>query len=442
MKTIEHTLLPKQDEFLHAKERCVLYSGAFAAGKSRSLCFKLLARASVVGSREGLCRKHLVTLKATTLRTLLEPDGMNPPVLPLGSYDHNKSEKIIRIRGGGEIVYFGLDQAEKIGSYSLTGVAVDEAVEITRDDFTQLVGRIRVAVEGLHNQLYMACNPAAPTHFLAEKFGLAQGHQIAKDCRVIQTKSADNFFLPQDYIDSLNEFTGLAHKRYVEGLWVGSEGIIYDRFDRHTFVRHRDSNNFVRCIVGADSGYTNPSVQLLVRIDGDGNLHIAEEYYKTKQLESSVIEHAKQWNEQHNVEVFVVDPSAASLIAGMRAAGLYVEPANNQVFSGIQCVQARLVVAGNGVPRLTIEPHCVNTIREFETYEWKTSGGEVRDVPLKSSGDHAMDALRYLTVHCDSVLRTAFSLDASTSERDISTNDEPPANESWYDDEDESWENL
>jgi len=179
-----------------------------------------------------------------------------------------------------------------------------------------------------------------------------------------------------------------------------------------------------------------------VRIDGDGNLHIAEEYYKTKQLESSVIEHAKQWNEKHNVEVFVVDPSAASLIAGMRAAGLYVEPANNQVFSGIQCVQARLVVAGNGVPRLTVEPHCVNTIREFETYEWKTTGGEVRDVPLKSSGDHAMDALRYLTVHCDSVLRTAFSLDACTSERDIPTTDEHTANENWYDDEDESWENL
>lgn len=442
MKQIEHTLLPKQDEFLHATERCVLYSGAFGSGKSRSLCFKLLARASVVGSREGLCRKHLVTLKATTLRTLLEADGMNPPVLPLGSYEHNKSEKIIRIKGGGEIVYFGLDQPEKIGSYSLTGICCDEAVEITRDDFTQLMGRIRVTVDGLPNQLYMACNPSSPTHFLAEKFGLAQGHQIAKECKVIQTKSADNFFLPKEYLDSLNEFTGISHARFVLGRWVGSEGVIFDRFDRHKFVRHRECNNFVRCIVGIDHGYTNPAAHILVKQDSDGNLHIAEEWFMTKQLEPDVIEHAKQWNEQHNVEVFVVDPSAASLIAGMRAAGLFVQPANNQVFSGIQCVQARLVVSGNGVPRLTVEPHCVNTIREFETYEWKRTGGEVRDVPTKSN-DHCCDAIRYACVEIDGILRTPFSLDASTSGRDVTTHDEQnTANDSWYEDEDESWENL
>ena len=387
MKRIEHQLLPKQDEFLHAEERCVLYSGAFAAGKSRSLCFKLLARASVRGAREGLCRKHLVTLKATTLRTLLEPDGMNPPVLPLGSYDHNKSEKIIRIRGGGEIVYFGLDQVEKIGSYSLTGVAVDEAVEISKDDFTQLMGRIRVSVDGLTNQLYMACNPSSPTHFLAEKFGLAQGFHVAKDCRVIQTKSADNFFLPKEYLDSLNEFTGVAFKRFVLGEWVGSEGIIYDRWDRHKFVRHRDCNNFVRCIVGVDAGYTNPAVHILIMQDGDGNLHIANEWYKTKQLEPDVIEHAKQWSEQYGVELFVV------------------------------------------------------TIREFETYEWKRTGGEVRDVPTKSN-DHAMDAIRYACVDIDGILRTAFTLDAATSGRDITINQEENTDtESWYD-EDESWETL
>jgi PBSX family phage terminase large subunit len=388
-----------------------------------------------------LCRKHLVTLKATTLRTLLEPDGMNSPVLPLGSYDHNKSEKIIRIKGGGEIVYFGLDQVEKIGSYSLTGVAIDEAVEITPDDFTQLMGRIRVAIEGLPNQLYAACNPASPNHFLAEKFGLAQGFRVAKGCRVIQTKSADNFFLPQEYIDSLNEFTGVAYKRFVLGEWVGSEGIIYDRWDRHKFVRHRGSNNFVRCIVGVDAGYTNPAVHILIMQDGDGNIHIADEWYMTKQLEPTVIEHAKQWNEQHKIEVFVVDPSAASLIAGMRAAGLFVQPADNRVFSGIQCVQARMVVAGNGVPRLTVEPHCENTIKEFETYEWKTTGGEVRDVPTKSN-DHAMDAIRYACVEIDGILRTAFSLDAATSGRDITTNQEENTDtESWYD-EDESWETL
>jgi hypothetical protein len=95
-------ILPKQADFLQATERHVLYSGAVGAGKTRALCLKIAMRASFPGSREGLCRKHLVTLKATTLKTLLEGDGDMPPVLPAGYYQHNKSEKTIKLDGGGE----------------------------------------------------------------------------------------------------------------------------------------------------------------------------------------------------------------------------------------------------------------------------------------------------------------------------------------------------
>ena len=53
MRTIEHKLLPKQYDFVgDEKAREILYSGAFAAGKTRSLCFKLVKRASVVGQED------------------------------------------------------------------------------------------------------------------------------------------------------------------------------------------------------------------------------------------------------------------------------------------------------------------------------------------------------------------------------------------------------
>ena len=80
-------LLPAQLDFIRAREREVLYSGAFGAGKTRALCMKLVSRlVGRPGAREGLARKHLVSLKATTLRTLLEQDGNLPPVLPRGTY--------------------------------------------------------------------------------------------------------------------------------------------------------------------------------------------------------------------------------------------------------------------------------------------------------------------------------------------------------------------
>jgi len=61
------------------------------------------------------------------------------------------------------------------------------------------------------------------------------------------------------------------------------------------------------------------------------------------------------------------------------------------VLDGIGSVQNLLAVKGDGRPRLTIDPGCVNVQNEFESYKWKPE----KDMPEKED-DHAMDALRYL----------------------------------------------
>ena len=396
--TIRHRLLPKQADFVESNAREVLYSGAYAAGKTRALCYRLVARAQCPGSREGICRKHLVTLKASTLRTLLESDGVAPPVLPAGTYEHNKSEKVIRIRGGGEIVYFGLDDPQKIGSYNLSGVAVDEAVELDLRDWHMLIGRIRLDV-GLPNSVYAVCNPGAPSHWLAERFGLALDYTADDGCEVIHTKTSDNVFLPQSYIESLSTLTGVAYRRYVEGHWCASEGMVYDRWDRLVNVAERDKDQ-VRYVVGMDAGYRNPAVMVLIGIDSEDRLHIEREWYKTQQLEVAVAEKAKEWQERFEPDCFVVDPSALSLIEAMRSIGLHVVGAKNAVFDGIQAVQQRLRSEDGVGPLLTVDPRCENTIREFESYEWMGDKESQADRPRKEN-DHAMDALRYAVVHVD-----------------------------------------
>lgn len=229
--------LPKQQEFMDATEREVLYSGAYGAGKSRGLCYKTVGRAAFPGARELLCRKTLVSLKATTLRTLLEGDGEAPPVLRPGTYDHNKSEKIIRLHGGGEIVYFGLDDSDKIGSYNGTGVGIDEEVEITAEDHRQLRGRMRLDVAGLQQQMYGACNPGSPVHHLAQRYGIVHGsravdlEKAAPNTRVIFTTARENTYLPPEYLADLDTFEGIPRQRFVEGLWVGASGLIWGTYD-------------------------------------------------------------------------------------------------------------------------------------------------------------------------------------------------------------------
>ena len=226
MPTLEVKALPKQLEFLDATEREVLYSGAFGAGKTRALCIKLVQRAIVPGARELLCRKTNVSLKRTTLETLLKPEGDLPPVLPEGTYTHNKTLQTIKIRGGGEIIYCGLDEPQKIGSMQLSGAAADEAIELTEDDWTMLRGRIRMKVSGLKQQLYGATNPGSPAHFLAIRFGL-NGEEPTKNTKAIVTCSEDNFFLSPEYLEDLRTFQGVALQRFVEGRWVAAEGMVY-----------------------------------------------------------------------------------------------------------------------------------------------------------------------------------------------------------------------
>jgi len=40
---------------------------------------------------------------------------------------------------------------------------------------------------------------------------------------------------------------------------------------------------------------------------------------------------------------------------------------------------------------MTVEPTCINTINEFESYAWKPE----KDEPVKEN-DHILDAIRYL----------------------------------------------
>lgn len=396
MPTITRELLPKQLEFLQANESEVLYSGAFGAGKTRALCEKLLWHCAFQNNIVGLCRKTLKSLKSTTLVTLLRGDGGEPPVIPLGEYVQNKSDCTITLkRTGATIYYFGIDSIGKIGSTNLGACAIDEAVELSEDDWIALRGRCRNKLDPVR-QLFGACNPGPPSHHLAQRFGLVGNTKPAEGCRAIQTCSTDNWFLPPDYIGWLNSLTGTHGARYRDGKWVGFEGLVYDQWDRAVHVRERHGP-WVRVFGAIDEGYTNPAVLLSVGEDPDGRLHIFREFYETHILPSVMVEEAKRRVERDRIGQMTADPSAAGLVADLVSAGLDVTTElDNAVFDGIRRVQDRLQVRPDGLPRLTVDPSCERTICEFESYMWRPG----KDAPVKQM-DHAMDATRYLVSYLD-----------------------------------------
>lgn len=417
--------LPQQQRLIDSAAPEVLLSGAFGAGKTRALCQKVydLARLYRLNC-VGLFRATLSALRATTLRTLLEGDGTLPPVIPPADVrNHNKTERVITLRNGSEIVYGGLksstNQEEWFNSLNLGAAAVDQAEELAHDDWQLLQGRLRLNVPPVR-QMVAVCNPRHPGHWIYQRFFVER----PAGAELIQANTFDNPHLPPDYLARLETFTGPFYERFVLGRWIGLEGLVYPNFDPtvHVIDRFHLDPSWRRWRA-IDFGYQNPFVCLWVCEAGadapvpEGSLVVYREIYYSRRR---VAEHGAMILRLSGPERFVAtyaDHDAAER-AELHAQGIGTVPASKAVAHGIQTMRGALGNENGALPRvyffrdalverdpaLTIDPvtgqkrHAPTcTADEFGFYRYAASGDdrEAKEEPLKVH-DHGMDALRYL----------------------------------------------
>ncbi len=132
----------------------------------------------------------------------------------------------------------------------------------------------RCSVTG--SKMWFNCNPEGPYHW----FKLEWIDQM-KDKRALRLHfmMQDNPSLAQETIDRYNRmYSGVFYQRYILGLWVMSEGVIYDNFDRDTMVVNELPNHFEKYYVSCDYGTQNPTVFLLWGRN-HGIWYLVKEYY-------------------------------------------------------------------------------------------------------------------------------------------------------------------
>jgi len=198
----------QQDKFVDTTASRALFSGAFGAGKTIALCAKgIKLSMDYPGNFGYICRKTRNSIKLSTLKTFL--DLICPKEL-IASY--NKSDGLITLVNGSQILFGGLDDPLKLGSLGAGGIGwcgIDEAIESDEDDWNMLEGRLRLP--GVPHQIFAATNPGPPSHYLYRMF-FQEGKGV-----VYQASSFDNPALPDDYKERLNEFEGVYKDRYVMG---------------------------------------------------------------------------------------------------------------------------------------------------------------------------------------------------------------------------------
>ena len=379
-------------DLLYCKDPEIVIHGAAETGKSLALCWLLhLTHSKHPNLHSSIIRKTQHSVYGSILQTFHSVIAGSP----VRVYGGEKPERFI-YPNGSTIWVGGMDNPDKVLSSERYIIAVSQAEELSLNDWEMLTTRTTGRGFTIPNARVIGdANPAGSKHWIRTRNSLT----------LIQSKHEDNPTLYDEQgrlteqgrrtLGRLDNLTGVRLKRLRHGIWATAEGAVYDTFDSSIHVKQRDEAEFKEWFLTVDEGYTNPAVILLVGSDTDGRWHVAKEFYERGKLQSAVVNTVSEWANEKKCSIIAVDESAAGLIADLRNSGVGAVGAKGRVLDGIQKVQNRLNVQGDGKPRLTIDPSCVNVINEFESYQWKQTRGIEKDEPVKEN-DHAMDAIRYL----------------------------------------------
>jgi len=383
---------PEHQAFFDSRHPELVASGWMGAGKSRVLCQKAWWVAKTYpGVTVGLFRKAQNSIAATTERTFAR-DVVDSLYLKAGYEGRNKSEHWWGLTNGSRIYFLGLDPdpitgvPSKVGSLDLGWAGVDEAVELTEEDWIMLLGRLRDPRMPWH-QLAAATNPGPPKHWLRARMG-------ADAARRLFLTISSNRFLSADYLEMLANLPDTAAgKRLGQGLWVAAEGVIWTLPEAQ--IRAPETTEYKRVVAGVDWGFVHAFACEVVGQSGSGRLAVIDEVYEKGETIDRIIPALLFLKERHKISIFYADPSEPAYIAQCRAAGLQMEPAVNDVSPGLAVV-SKAIAAG-----MTVDPSCAGLLQEMPGYTWAPSKlGGFQEKPIELNDD-ACDALRYAIASLD-----------------------------------------
>jgi hypothetical protein len=356
-------------------------------------------------------------------------------------------------------------------------VYVGEATECTPKDWEFLTSRLRNGAISFQ-QIVADCNPDRPTHWIKQRCdeGLCtilyaqhwENPRYFEDVGPVEARGNMPTGIPAgvveehegrlyriteagvSYLGRLDNLTGVRKQRLRYGLWTAADGLVYENWDPAVHVpqsRFKVPAEWPRYWV-IDFGYRNPFCCQWWAESPDGQLVMYREIYHTGRL---VEDHARLilkqvtriaprirltkeqlalvkekpadaleqnllvWTEPEP-RAIICDHDAEDRATLTRHLDRGTTAAKKAKTEGIQAVEARLKVAGNGRPGLVFLPDSLVerdlslkesgkptfTVDEFGGYVWEppAEGRAEKESPVDRD-NHGMDCVRYLVAHCD-----------------------------------------
>lgn len=373
----------------------IICDGAVRSGKTSimSVSFFLWAMGNFNGCAFALCGKSVGAVERNIATPMLAVRYLQR------NFDirYNRGDHIISVRRGNKenrfYLFGGKDEssASLIQGITLAGVFLDEVALMPRSFVEQAIARC--SVEG--SKLWFNCNPENPLHWFRQEWILKAPE---KNMLHLHFLMDDNPSLSEKMKNRYKTmYTGVFYQRFILGLWVMSEGIIYDMFDMAENVYRQSPPNMAHIstrTIACDYGARNPTTFLDIYDDGE-KIRIDREYRwdsRKEQRQKTDEEYADDFMEfmGDNWCTALVDPSATHFILALRQRGVYVREADNDVLDGIRRMSVLIKRR-----ELVVNERCSGFLDEIGTYMWDDKAAlHGEEKPIKQN-DHEMDSVRY-----------------------------------------------
>lgn len=370
----------------------IIADGSIRSGKTlcMSLAFVMWAMTMFDNQNFGMCGKTIGSFRRNVLfwlKLMLKARGYK--------VKDQRADNLLIISKGNRINYFyifgGRDERSQdlIQGITLAGVFFDEVALMPESFVNQATGRCSVA----GSKYWFNCNPASPYHWFKVNW---IDKKKEKNIIHLHFTMDDNLSLAEEVKERYKRmYVGVFYKRYILGLWVLAEGIIYDMFVAEKHVVKTIDRAYTKYYVSVDYGTQNPTTFGLWGFF-DGVWYKVKEYHydgrknSKQKSDEEYCQDMKEFIGDLKVLKIIVDPSAASFITALKKHGFSVKEAKNDVLNGIRNVANALV---NGL--ILYNDCCVETFREFSSYMWDEKAADRgEDKPVKQN-DHQLDADRY-----------------------------------------------
>lgn len=373
----------------HTDYKAIICDGAVRSGKTICMItsFILWAMRMFNDSNFGICGKTV----ASAERNIIRPLQTIADITAYFKIHYSRQTHMLTVENTAGRNYFFVFGGRDESSYTLlqgitlSGVLLDEVALMPESFVNQAIARCLSVPQ---SRYWFNCNPESPSHWFYNQW-VQQANK--KNALHIHFLMSDNPIMTDEQLrEAENQFSGVFYARYIQGLWVVAEGLIYPMFKE---AQETPPEGFAdKYVLTIDYGTQNAFAGLLWGLYGKIWYAVEEYYYsgREKGVQKTDDEYAQDMDEfidgyiEYSQRMLtIVDPSAASFIAALRRRGKYkVIKADNDVLDGI-----RETATAMQTEKIKIAPGLTHWEKEIQGYVWSDGGGQ--DHPVKVN-DHCV----------------------------------------------------